>query len=315
MNNLAVKLDSGAAVGHFNDSQLRLLKRTIAKDTNDDEFNLFVEICRNTRLDPFRRQIMCMVFNKDNPAKRQMAIVTGIDGMRRIAQRARNYRPASEPPSYQIDADLKDTLNPHGIIACNVTVHCQDNKGEWYPVMGEAYWDEFAPVEDVWAYNDQAGGRRPTGEQKLKENWRRMPRLMIAKCAEAQALRRGWPDDLSAIYEEAEFERQQTTELASEKLADFEREKRQAAIGGPSLMFAIDPGEGLQSWPHGQIADKLAEYIETVSLAAKLQWFLETNRDALRQFWSINATDALAMKEKAEARLAHLQAEEGPDAE
>ena len=60
--------------------QLDLIRRTIAKDCSRAEFDLFIETAQRYGLDPFRRQIMPLVFSKDRPDKRRMVIIVGIDG-------------------------------------------------------------------------------------------------------------------------------------------------------------------------------------------------------------------------------------------
>ena len=98
-------------------SQLALIKQTIAKDCNTDEFNLFIEVCRQTGLNPIRKQIYCAVYSKDKPDKRQMTIITGIDGYRAIANRSGLYRPAGEEDmKWVIDDSLKSPTNPDGIV-------------------------------------------------------------------------------------------------------------------------------------------------------------------------------------------------------
>ena len=77
----------------FTSSQVALIKKTCAKDTTDEEFDMFLEICKRQGLDPFRRQIYALVFNKDNADKRQVTFITGVDGYRAIAKRSGNYRP------------------------------------------------------------------------------------------------------------------------------------------------------------------------------------------------------------------------------
>jgi DNA gyrase inhibitor GyrI len=51
--------------------QLDTIKRTVAHDTNEDEFNLFIEYARSKRLDPFSKQIIAVVYSKDNPEEAQ----------------------------------------------------------------------------------------------------------------------------------------------------------------------------------------------------------------------------------------------------
>jgi len=100
------------SIHDFNGSQLITIRRTVAKDTNDTEFDLFMNAARSYGLDPFRKQISAIVFNKDKPDKRQMAIIVGRDGLRSIAQRCGDYRPASEPPKFEYDESLKGPHNP-----------------------------------------------------------------------------------------------------------------------------------------------------------------------------------------------------------
>jgi phage recombination protein Bet len=98
--------------------QIELVRRTVARDCSREEFDLFIEAARQCRLDPFRRQIMPLIFNKRHPERRRMVILVGVDGQRVLAQRCGNYRPASEPPDYVYRKELKGPTNPLGILYC-----------------------------------------------------------------------------------------------------------------------------------------------------------------------------------------------------
>jgi len=56
----------------FSNAQLALIRKTVAADTNQDEFELFVHTARHLRLDPLRRQIYAFVYNKNDAKKRKM---------------------------------------------------------------------------------------------------------------------------------------------------------------------------------------------------------------------------------------------------
>src|SRR5690554_2198816 len=128
--------------------QIALVKTTVAKDCNHDEFDLFSEVARAKGLDPFLGQIIPMIFSKDDPKKRKMTIIISRDGQRVIAQRCGDYRPASKPPTYEFDESLKGLTNPKGIVSATVYLWKQDPKtAAWYEVAGQVDWDEFAPVK------------------------------------------------------------------------------------------------------------------------------------------------------------------------
>lgn len=296
----------------YTGAQLALIKRTVAKDTNTDEFDLFMSVARMKGLDPFSKQISAIVFNKDKPDKRQMAIITGIDGIRAIAARSGRYRPDEDEPVIEYDPALKGPTNPLGIVKCVVKIYIADvaRGGGWKPVAGVAYWDEFAPIKDEWAWDDAANKRKPTGKQTLDGNWPKMGRVMIAKCAESQALRRAFPEDLSGLYEDAELDRASMIDVTpSEIIGTHETEGRLARIGaGNGIMFQFFPNTPLESVALGRIADRIIATVADYQSLQLLDWFESANQHPLREFWAREPGDALAVKKKIDAARIRLSA-------
>lgn len=286
--------------------QLALVKTTIAKDCNNEEFSLFCEVARAKGLDPFVGQIIPMVFSKDKPDKRKMTIIISRDGQRVIAQRCGDYRPASKPPVYEADKEMRSPLNPQGIISATTYLWKQDQKsGDWYEVAGQAFWEEFVPVKDEWAKGDD-GRNYKTGKQTLDDsgNWCRMPRLMIAKCAEMQALRAGWPEQFTGLYDEAEMDRAKAIDMtASEIVEQEQQESRLRAIGGKdAVTIWWEDGVALENVPDGQLVDRVAEFIREQPSDKVARW-RDANRASLQIFWTRRSGDALEMKKMLEAKI------------
>lgn len=295
------------AVTNFSQSQLATIKNTVARDANAAEFDQFMAACKGYGLDPFRRQISLVIYNKDKPDRRSHAIIVGRDGLRAIAQRCGDYRPATEAASFVIEEGLKSPSNPAGIISCSIKLWKQDSKGDWYEVFGEAYWDEFAPISEEWAYDQEAGRRKPTGKMAVSGNWEKMPRLMIQKCAEAQALRAGWPDQFGGIYVEEEMEAAEMRDVTpSQELNEYAAAKRQEALGGPSILFVMDPAKPMVSIPVGEVADRVIEATGKLTTMQDVQDFMDRNNEALRQFWGAEPGDALTLKQHLEGRIEAL---------
>ena len=159
--------------GSFSSREMDLVRRTVAKDCNDPEFDVFMHICKHTGLDPLRRQIYAFVFSKDKP-DRQMVPVTAIGGFRSIAERTGNYRPDNRVPRIDYDNEAKcEKTNPLGIVRAEVSVFKYAH-GDWHEAVAEAWWDEYVPI-----YNGEI--------DKRKTGWIKMPRIMLPKCAEAAA--------------------------------------------------------------------------------------------------------------------------------
>lgn len=305
-----VALQPQRSLRDYTGSQLGLIKRTVAADCNDLEFDLYMEVARRVGLDPFRKQIYAVVYNKKDHEKRKMAIITGIDGFRAVAARNRDYRPDDQEPVIVYDEAAKDLeTNPLGIVKAVVRAYKLAPNGEWHAVVGTAHWDEFAPLKEEWAYSEQAGKRAPTGRFTLDatSNWKKMARVMIAKVAEAQALRRGWPEDLSGIYAPEEMERQMVDITPSAEVEQHEQAQRMARIGGTNTIAMIwKMGEAIEAVPVGQMADRCIEHFGKLESGGELDWWWATNEVSLRQLWALHKSDGLAVKQAHEARKAAL---------
>lgn len=322
---------------HQDNKMLSLVRRTTGKDCNDDEFNEFVAVCRDLNLSPMRKQIYCFIFNKNDQEKRQMTLVVGIDGGRSIAARSGNYRPDNQEPDWVFRDELKDPLtNPHGIEKCTVGIFHRPTRNDAFErIVHTVYWQEFAPVvkrADNDCYEWVGTGKfYPEGHAKAgrevqrkqlkpgmtsevaerldpsKEQWIKMGRNQIAKCAEMGALRKGWPEDLSRVVVEEETHRSQVidgeyTDLTpSEMASQGDADARLERLGGPALLATFDAVGTLVRVPYGQFADRMVEATAGLEPAAVVS-LVERNRAALQEFWAHNKNDALELRKILEQR-------------
>ena len=288
---------------HFTPQQLTTIKNTVARDTDQIEFDLFMEACKSYGLDPFRKQIHAVVYSKDKPDKRKMTIIVSRDGLRVLASRCGDYRPASDPAQIVYDADLKGPTNPKGILSATVRLWKQDKRGEWFPVIGEAYWDEFAPVTDEWVYDEAKGKRAPSGNKTLDAsgNWAKMPIVMITKCAESQALRAGWPETFGNLYTEEEMDKLAEQASASQAMAEYQRQEREKRVGGKGVLLVFDNSGRLEKVPMGQVMDRCLAFVNDAD-PIDVHAFRIRNEQPLRDFWAESPGDALELKKAMEAK-------------
>jgi len=184
----------------FTEPQIDLIKRQIANGTTADELALFLYVAKKTGLDPLTRQIHCVKRRakdkKTNQWIDKMTIQTGIDGYRVIAERTGDYAGQDEPEFiYKLNEQGKKTLE-----CAKVKVYKWKGQTRYCAGVGVAYWDEYVVMVDE--YN----GDSKTGNQVPNSMWEKMPHGQLSKVAEALALRKAFPQDLSGIYTNTEME-------------------------------------------------------------------------------------------------------------
>lgn len=165
----------------------------VSNNVTQADLAIFLTQSKRTGLDPFSRQIY-MIGRKQKTAngyETKQTIQVGIDGLRAIAHRVAQQCHEVFSMSDTLWADKNGVwhdvwLSPEPPSAAKVSV--KRGGGVFSAV---AIFKEYAPV-----YNG-----------KLSGMWSSKPALMIAKCAEALALRKAFPSDMSGIYTDDEMSR------------------------------------------------------------------------------------------------------------
>lgn len=182
------KTSALAVASGWTKEQQELIKATVAKGTTDDEFSLFLYTCKKTGLDPLIKQIHAVKRWDSQLQREAMAIQVGIDGYRLTAQRTLEMDGQDGPFWCTEDGEWKDvwtSIKPPA--AAKVVVY---RKGHSHPYVGIARYEAYV--------------------QKKKDGnpnsfWARMPDGQLAKCAEALALRKAFPNELGGTHTEDEL--------------------------------------------------------------------------------------------------------------
>lgn len=182
-NGIEVRKETGLTAG-MSQEQIDLIKATVARGATNNELALFLYTAKRTQLDPLTKQIHFIKRRVYNSRTQQYdevgTIQTGIDGYRVVA--ARNGLAGIEDAVF----DSEEGAHPK---KASVTVYRMVN-GIRVPFTASARWNEYAQTNR-------------DGEPVAM--WKKMPYLMLAKVAEALALRKAFPNDLSGLYTNEEM--------------------------------------------------------------------------------------------------------------
>lgn len=167
----------------FDRSQIDLIKSMYFAGSTDSEFEMFMHICKKTGLDPILKQIHPVKRWDSKLQKEVMTVQTAIDGYRLIAERSGKYSPGREPTYKYDDKGL--------LISATAYVKKMTVDGTWHEVAATAFFEEYV---------------QRTKDGKPTSFWVRMGHNQLAKCAEALAIRKAFPADLSGIYTHDEMQ-------------------------------------------------------------------------------------------------------------
>jgi len=179
----------------FTEQEVGLIGRTMMQGASLDDVALFVATCERTGLDPFAGQVMPTGRQSSfkDPSgnwqkKTTWAPLVRIDGLRKIAVDSGDYAGQEGPWWCGEDGVWKDVwLAKTPPSAAKVIVH---RKGFTHGLPAVALFSAYAQtVKD-----------KDTQKQKLNNIWASMGDMMIAKCAEALALRKAFPNEMAGLY-------------------------------------------------------------------------------------------------------------------
>jgi phage recombination protein Bet len=160
--------------------EVELYKNIVCKGASDEEFKFCLTVAQRYHLDPFKRQIYFVPRrDSEEEGKKNYIPIVSIDGLQHIAARDhRDYGSISKPQygqTIKVEWQWKGKGEHKKLDVPEWASVEVRKKGFEHPTMGEVRWNEIYPNID---YSPLV---------------RRMPFLMLAKCARAQAIRIAYP--------------------------------------------------------------------------------------------------------------------------
>lgn len=164
--------------------ELKMIWSKMPQGVPIDEAFAFLSRAKALGLDPISGQIILQSHAMSKTGEVRYTIIVGIDGYRSMAIRTGLYAPGD---------DTRFEYHEHDGSLRSATVfvkryHPESN--QWNQFSATAFFDEYC----VYYYDRDARERKPT------QMWAKMGHTMLEKCAEAKALRRGFPETLSGLY-------------------------------------------------------------------------------------------------------------------
>ncbi|HFN7633012.1 TPA: phage recombination protein Bet [Escherichia coli] len=161
------------------------LKNSIYPGAKDESVMMAVDYCRARQLDPLLKPVhlvpMSVKDSKSGKNEWRDVVMPGIGLYRIQADRSGDYAGAREP---EFGPDTTQTLSGVEVTFpqwCKYTVSKRMASGEIVEFSAKEYWIE----------NYATGGRDTSAPNAM---WKKRPYAQLAKCAEAQALRKAWPE-------------------------------------------------------------------------------------------------------------------------
>lgn len=159
----------------FSAEDLELIRRFVAPNSTDHELAFFLSYAQARGLNPFEGEVVGVSRWNSKEKRETMTIQTTVRGERTLAERTGLYGGQDPPQWCGADGNwLEVWLDERPPAAARVAVYRKD----WErPAVGIARYSSYVQVNK---------DRQPVGL------WRTAPDLMLAKCAEAAALRKAF---------------------------------------------------------------------------------------------------------------------------
>ena len=242
MNELATTGGGASLPMKFNEKQMDIIKKQIMPGAKTEELAFFSQICQRTQLDPFARQIFAVPRKTKNRQTGQYetkwTIQTSVDGFRLIAERSGKYEGQAETMWCGEDGVWSD-----------VWLHDKP------PAAAKVGVFKAGQREATWAVATFKSYKQTDYNGNLSGLWKKMPEVMLAKCAECLALRKAFPNELSGLYTKEEMDQAETpparptmSEDVEPKMVNAQIEKKTQVPPAPTPETAATVPTGEPDW-------------------------------------------------------------------
>lgn len=182
MSNAPAKRQEGTTALAMSEVELiEVLRNSLYPGAEDGSIKMVIGYCKASGLDAMQKPVHIVPIWDSKAKKMRDVVMPGIGLYRTQAARGGQYAGVTEP---EFGADTQETLG--GVVVtyplwCKVTVKRALPNGQVV---------EFAAVER-WKENYATAGRDTEAPNAM---WKKRPYGQLAKCAEAQALRKAFPE-------------------------------------------------------------------------------------------------------------------------
>jgi len=169
----------------FPKSDVQFLADYICRNLLPIELEMLLHEAKRLRLNPtVQKQIIAVVYSKNDPSKRTLSIQLGLSGYQAIAARSGSYDGNNEVEDGPEVTTVEETQSGKKSIKhpewCRATVW---RIGASHPFVAKVRWDERKKIEFG----------------KLSDKWATNPYTMLEACAERSALRKGFPLEIGDL--------------------------------------------------------------------------------------------------------------------
>ncbi len=184
-----------------NSNLISVLRETLYPDATEQEAHMILSYCKARHIDPILKPVHLVPMSvktskKDSSGKAiyeyRKVVMPGIGLYRIDASRSGQYAGMGEP---EFGADVTEKI---GNVTVTYPKWCRISVKKI--VNGQVF--EFT-AKEFWKENYATKGRN---DNSPNEMWAKRPYGQLAKCAEAQALRKGFPDVVGNDYTKEEME-------------------------------------------------------------------------------------------------------------
>jgi len=188
-----------SAISQFSQTDVDIIKNSVAKGTTDAELKYFLAVAASTGLNPFQKEIWCYKSGND------MLIFAGRDGFLSNAQRKSDFRGIRSAYVCEKDKFKMNVVSGH--IEHEFSQADRGNIVGAYAIVKRDNMDSFIAWASFAEFN------------KGYNAWKSNPGSMIKKVAEAHALKQAY--SLSGIDSEHDYDFQRNTFASPSEDTDF----------------------------------------------------------------------------------------------